>query len=168
MNFEKDNLKSNIIAEIRNEIRILSYFEDLIENDIDALRKFEGEDILNRYKVDFGSNSLCVILSNNENEMLGACWIEDITNFLVDKRRRFLLRDGFVFPEHRGNNYFEELLEASYQHVKSMCRDEDFVVCGNVILGNYGSSSNLKQALFVCRGCSIYFKKKEIFHFNFL
>lgn len=151
-----------------NDLRVdaINSYSEFTSSDINELIEFEGNDLLEKIKFEFKRDNTCVLVRNNREDLAGLCWLEDISNCNHNKKI-YLIRDGFVFPKFRGNNYFPALIDASYVHAITLHQDKDTLVIANVILGNYSSCQGLVKANFHHLGISLNFMGKQLINFPF-
>lgn len=141
-------------------------YDNIPDDDLQALVEFEGNDLLDRIQAEIKGGNTCVFGRNSAGKLIGMAVLEDISDSRKN-HKTYLLRDGFVFPKFRGKNYFPAMIDATYLHAINLHRNRETMVVGNVILGNYASSSGILKANFSHLGISVTVFGKQWMNFPF-
>ena len=137
------------------KLAVLDRYCQLEEADIEKLREFEGEALVETYRKSFAEGKKCVIARLNG--LASAVWITEAPEYLRAKDTyTFVLRDAFTLPAVRGKGLEPMVLRFAAENIMNDSPHKSVRIAINTIFTNRSairavSKSGFRKAGVICQ-----------------
>ena len=122
-------------------------YDQIQETDLDRLRAFEGDELLERIQRDLAKGITCALCKNTAGELVGVQWVAPRETKNPDEHN-YLFCGSFIFPEFRGLSYSPSLKIHYYKSLKEELNARQLTITANIHIGNTASIRSVKKAGF--------------------